>query len=517
MQGTYTPEMEEVPVTVDSRYLTNRFSPSDLLWPLSFKGSDFDDAPWIGRTGRKAWINAQSEFGLTDDQKTMAVGGDDRTPDERLISRGNNDRYEDNDEETDMVSFEEIYYWRHLYHADEHYYKAIQRMVFVNGIDTPVVDESWEGQQFHDELGQFVGATKFPIRVLTLTYLSDEAIPPSDSAVSRPNVNELIQSREDMRQQRKHSIPVRWFNTNRIDGPIQTSLMEGDWNGFIPTIGRGDDAIGEVARSTYPRENHEFDRIIRGDINEAVGTGPNQQGAPQRSGEHSASEVNLIQSGFQTRVGYERARVVKFFVGIADVMAGLIALYDDFDLPDISEEQSKRLETWDRTLISHHMALSLRADSTVLLDSNQRIDRLTRFLNMTGKSGFVNVMPVIEEITALTGLDPTNIVRAPEPSGPEPPNVSLRLSGAVDLRDPLALAFFVKTQQAPSPEELDAAQKIIAASGGPIDPALRRDVDPNYNVKGEPGGTVMEDDNPEWTTPPRVNTRRDGGSDAGLA
>ena len=107
------------------------------------------------------------------------------------------------------------------------------------------------------------------------------------------------------------------------------------------------------------------------------------------------------------------------------------------------------------------------------------------------------------------------IVRNPEPSGPEPPNVSLRVSGAVDLRDPLVLAMFVKSQQAPSQQELSVAQKMIEASGGPIKLEDRRDVDPNYDVRGEgmPPGTEppLEDVNPDWTTPPVVNKRRDGG------
>ena len=107
-------------------------------------------------------------------------------------------------------------------------------------------------------------------------------------------------------------------------------------------------------------------------------------------------------------------------------------------------------------------------------------------------------------------------MRAPEPSGPEPPNISLRVSGAVDLRDPLVLALFVKTQQAPTQEELSVAQKMIDATGGPIKIEDRRDVDPNYDVRGEgmPPGTgepPLEDTNPNWTTPPVVNKRRDGG------
>ena len=56
--------MTTVPKVIDSRYVVSRVSPTDFLWPLSFTGSDFNNAPWVGRTGRLTWAEAAKRFNL---------------------------------------------------------------------------------------------------------------------------------------------------------------------------------------------------------------------------------------------------------------------------------------------------------------------------------------------------------------------------------------------------------------------------------------------------------------------
>ena len=55
---------ETVPRVLDKRYLINRISPADFLWPINFTGSDFNNAPWIGRSGKISWAEAARRFGL---------------------------------------------------------------------------------------------------------------------------------------------------------------------------------------------------------------------------------------------------------------------------------------------------------------------------------------------------------------------------------------------------------------------------------------------------------------------
>jgi len=503
--GTYQIPMETIDAVIDERFTINRISPADLLWPVEFTGSDYDKAPWIGRSGRMTWAEAKMAFGLTDEQKNLVVG-DTRTDVDKLTPSMTDDAAGNLDDE-EVVSFDEIFYWRYRFLPDEKYYKAIQRVVFVKGLDAPVIDEPWAGQKFDENLGGYIGSCKFPIRVLTLTYISDECIPPSDSAMIRPQVDELIKSRGQIMKQRDHSIPVRWFDVNRIDATIQTQLMQGDYQGFIPTNGDGNRAIGEVARSSYPRENFQFDSVIKNDMNETLGMGPNQQGTPMASGEHSATEAGITEQNFQTRIGYERAKCVSFFIGIADVMAGLVVLYGDFDMPTLSEEDQQRLMLWDRERINHAIAFSVRADTTVLLSAGQRTERLMNIINSFGKSGAIDPQSLMDEVLSLNDIDPASVMVQPKEPPKDQPNVSYRFSGE-DFNNPMAIAILVESGMAPSIESLEAAKKMMMAVQVP--PATPPP-DPNAAPpKPGPGPeTIMQDARPEWQMTDRIDKRRE--------
>lgn len=511
-------EMMTQPFITDRKFDVTRLSPGAFLWPKEFKHSDFDRAPWLGHSGTKTWAEAVRDLGVKEEDKSKVLG-DSRSVQDKL-----NEESREFTADDDVVCYDEIFYWRYLYHEDETHYCAIQRMVFVEGLDEPVINEKWNGQEYDEELGTYIGALRFPIRVLTLNYLSDEAIPPSDTAIGRPGVLALLKFREQMDEQRDHSKPIRWYDVNRIDADIQTALMMGEWQGFIPTQGNGDKAIGEVARSNYPREDMEFEDRIRAESDRAWGIGPNQSGTMARSGEHSATEARTTQGAFSTQVSKERALGVKFFLGIADVMLGLMALHDDFELPEPKDGQ--RLEMWDRKRISHVMAFSIRGDATVLLDAEQRIDRITRFLNISGKSGYAAPKPILEELASLSGLDPAVVLQDPPPQGPESPSVSFRFSGAEDLQSPMAVAILMGAKLAPSPEMLQAAIALIESAGSVVKTKLGTDqdeVEATTHVKGTPvagsgtppgeggaeGQPPMADDRPGWQSVDRINSRRD--------
>lgn len=443
--------MKVVPEVMDRRYLVSRISPSDLLWPIGFTGADFDNASWIGRSGRVSWSQAKQLFGLKDEEKEKVTATDSKTLQDKLT----NDIEKDKLGLEDEVAFDEIFYRDYNYDDKVKSYYTIRHMVLVNGKDTPVVDEPWKGQRFGAD-GQIVGALKYPVRVLTLTYISDETIPPSDSAIGRPQVNEINKSRTQMIMQRERSTPLRWVDINRVDPTIMQALMRGTWQHIIPVQGAGDKTLGEVSRASYPNEDFTFNQIAKEELNESWQIGPNQQGN-FGEGRQSASEANLVESNFQTRIGRERAKVAKFFCSIAEVIGGLICLYED---------PAGFGEGFD-PMVSKTLGYSILTDSTVLLDSQQRIKRLMDFINFTGKSGWVDVGPVIKEIATLSGLDPNVVVRPPEPAPPVEPNISLRLTGVEDLYNPLTLAVLMKSGQAPDQELIEKAKALIQAAVTP--------------------------------------------------
>ena len=490
-----------VNAVVDVRHCVDRISPTDLLVPSDFTGSNYDKARWLGADGRMTWTQALREFaasdtnrGLSEADKEQALGRDKRAGSQSRSLSTDSGQFKD----TDVVNYTQLFYWRHYYHPDETSFSALQRLVFVDGIDEPVVNEPYKGQQRGPD-GTMRGVIKNPIRVLTLTYVSDDCLPPSDSSISRFGVNELEASRDAMVQQRKHSIPFRWGDTNRISPNTRAKIDQGTFQGFIWTNGPGDRAVGEVARASFPTERYEFDRVIKGELTEQWQVGTNQNGA-FATGERSASEAKIVQQNFQTRVGQERDKVMRFFLGIAEVLAGHLALYGTFDLPDQVGVAREALATG--------FSYSVRADSTVRKDAQQRIDQLKEFFNLTFQTGYINPKPIVQEWAELMAL-PDDVVIDPTPKPPDPVKVSV--SNAVDLRDPMFLSLLMRTHQAPTPEELAAAMKLEAS----VRMAAPPPVAPGQGDPNAPPGEVERPDvqNADIGTAPRIERRaEDGGA-----
>lgn len=483
-------QVSMVPVQRVSSYkfFGSRVSPTDLLWPKSFKGSNFDDADWVGHTGLLSWSEAALEFKLTEAQKESVLEGDEPKAQDDL--RADGDRGQTVGFEN--VKFDEIFYWRYKIDPLEPNLKAIWRMVFVEGIDQPVIDEPWIGQKKLPGSSQLIGAMKFPLQFLTLTYISDNPIPPSDSAAGRPQVNDLRQSRRQMFMNRDRSRPLRWFDTNRVDRMVQDNLMRGDWQGFIPTNGPGDRSIGEIARATYPPEDMAFDRQTQADLMASWQIGPNQAGTVT-TGEKTKAEIDTTQANFATRIGQERGRVQRLLLNVAEILGSLMALYSDF--PNLSPEERQRMQgAWNMKQILSDLVFKVRPDSTIMLDVNQQIDRLTKLLNITAQSGLVDVAQLIAEIAELSGKDPATLMKKPEPPAPQEATMSFRFTGKEDLWNPVVMGLLVKNKQAPSPEDMATAEKILQAAAAGVaavapPQALQPKPEAPTPTNGEPNST----------------------------
>lgn len=468
---------QDTEVVTDTMFSVNRLSPSDLLWQTGFGGFNFDKSDWVGHTGEMSWAEGQSEFHLKDEDKEKVLG-DGKEIQQTLKQNDPNSHF--SAAKQPVVEFDELFYWAYKFDAKEKYYKRIRRIVFVKGMgERPVVHEDWVGQKFHEDSGSYVGACKFPIRVLKINYVSDDPIPPSESAIGRPQVLELIESRTDQHNQRKHRIPTNWVNTNKVDPETLVQLMAGTWQGWIPVNGRGEDAIGELGHANYPAENSMFDRTVNQDLDEVWQTSANQTGS-FASGERSASEAKIVQGNFDMRNGMDRTHVAKFIQGIAEVMAGFLALYGDFHFLPPADLQRME-QAWDRKQVAGEFAYEVIPDSMIRLDAHQQIQMLMEILNMTAKSGFVNPQPLISDIMVLAGRDPAKVVTQPNP--PPPPPLKITIASAADLHDPLMLALLMDTGQMFKPEMLEAAKQILVKLTEPALPPQ-----PPLPPGGAPGG-----------------------------
>lgn len=492
---------ETVPYTSATRTVIERISPADLLWDLTFAGSNFNRSPWIGRSGKMHWSRAQKEFNLSADDKALVCTTGSRSAYDRM----NNNEDQDLQSDVEMVEFDEVFYWRYLFHDDEPSFEAIQRIVFVHGKNEAVVDERWKGQQLVDgDPEKLIGSCLPPIQVLTLTYLSDEAIPPSDSAMGRPGVEEMIAARTDMMLQRRYSSPMRWFNTVMVPPELVSSMMRGTFQGMIPLNGPGERAVGEVARANFPRETYESDHVFKAELGETWNIGGSQGfGGGSNTQIRTAAEANNAQSNMETRQAYERGRVSAFFARIAEVVAGLETLYGTWD-----EEDKAALAGLDLQHMSRYYIYSVRTDASVLLTADQRYARLEKYWNMTAKSGLVDEVPVLQELGSLIDID-EELVKQPQPKQ-EPINVSFRVD-AESLKDPMFVAMLIQTGQMPGPDLMEQAKKAILAS---IQLPAPPQPPPPPGGPGGPGGPPppsTQDHHPEIDMASRVNTRAEDG------
>lgn len=502
MQATGQIPMQSVERVVDDMFFANRLSPMDLLWPAEFTGSCFDDADWVGYSGGMSWAEAKNEFKLTEEQKDKAVTAEKTPINEDLRTEPEKAGLM----ELEEVRFDRIFYWRYRVDPNEKSFKAIWQLVIVKGIDKPVVHGPWKGQQYVKETRKYVGSIKFPVRFLTLTYISDNPVPPSDSSAARPQVNDMRRSRSQMFQNRERSAPLRWFNPDKVDPAIIDTIMRGTWQGMIPLQGGGDRAIGEVARANYPTEDLSFDKQVKEDLMDSW-----QIGQTQPMGV-TAAEAKNTQNNFQTRNGQERAKVASFFLGIAEVLAGWMVLYSEF--PVLTDEEKQGMfKIWDQKHVLQDLVLNIRPDAAVVLDSSQRIQRLMQFMNMTAKSGFVNIEPIVRELAELSGLDPAEVIKKPQPPAPEEPNMSYRFSGKEDLINPLVMGLLIKHKSAPSAEDIAAAQKILAAAAtppAPPAPAVAPGGQPPVPGQHPPGQLPISDqhtEHPDWNMASKVAKR----------
>lgn len=487
--------MKRTPQVVSDKICTSRVSPIDLLWPSEFTGSNFDDGDYIGHSGRCSWSQGKYEFKLDDNDYSKVITGSNDPVEESLRSNPEKSGLS----ETKNLRYHEIFYWRHRIDPDELHFDCIWRIVFVDGLDKPAIHEAWKGQKLDPQTNRYIGNKKFPIRVCTLTYITDNPIPPSDSSAGRPQVNDMRRSRRDMFNNRERSIPIRWFDVNRIDQTIQTMLMRGTWQGMIPTNGDGSRSIGEIARASYPAENLAFDQQAMTDLMTSWQLGPNQQGTANPNDE-SAAAANITQQNFATRIGQERGRVAACFLSVAEQVAGNMILFSDFPILSEAEKQAMQ-QAWDQKHVLHDLVFKILPDSQVVLDSASRIKTLVNFLNITVKSGYVNPKPVIIEIAELSGIDPADVVIDPQAQKDEP-NISYRFSGKDDLQNPLVVAMLMLKGDMPSIKQIEDAKKLLLAAQMPAQPQDPAQAQPAAGgPDGAPDASPPADGAPPVPTP----------------
>ncbi len=330
-----------------------------------------------------------------------------------------------------------------------------RKLVYLHGMDKPVVHED-SPYQWYDG-GQLRGVTRYPIRVLSLTYVPDRPLPPSDVTITRPQVAELEKSRTLMMLQRERSLPLRWFDLNQVPEEVESLLQDGVVGGWIPMNGPANNAIGEIARATYPRENFEFDRVINSEIGGAWALGPDQLGQ-DAPGESTAREVSERATATQTRLEYERSKVLRWFREGSEVVFGLLQRFATQPkyAELVGDDGATRLVQWNNQTLAGDFAFEARPDAALRLDAQADRQQALNLFSLLANDPFVDRRKLLTEVVRTHNLVPEQIlVQQPPEKEPERPNISFRFSGEdLDPTRPHALMVY----------------DLMAKSGIPLDP-----------------------------------------------
>lgn len=464
--------MQPQTFVISDEFYMMRISPNDLLWPATFMASDFNKANWNGYDGVATWADAKHMFKLKDEDKGKIISGSSakKETDDLRVQPNKDAAFGD-----DMVRYTRIFYWRARFDEEEKYLNRIWELVYVDGIEEPVLHQAWGGQRVAKDTNKLVGCMVMPLQFLTLTYVTDNPVVPSDSSAGRPQVNDLRRSRDMLFKQRQRNVPLRWYDPNRLSRIVAATIQRGEQLDMIPTAGVGDRAMGQIAPATYPPEDFTFDQITYADLRDVYGIDPVQMSG-QAPGRQNSAATQAAAQARATRGGREKTRVSKFFLRICEAVAGLMILYGEF--PNLTDQEKQQMQQiWDMKHVVAEIALKIRPNSMVVPEAAQRQQELVQVLNMTVKSGFVNPKPIVTELIEWYNIDPADVIVDPQPKKPDDPNISMRLSGKDDLNDPKIAAMLMKHDQFPNEQQIVAAKKLLAKAQRPVEEDIAEELE----------------------------------------
>ena len=421
------PEPQLIPNIIYENYYWGRISPTMVLIPDDFHGSNYDDAAWLGYKDYVARDEAQRTYGIA--EVLLPAGGEGPSEEESLSG----ETYSPPTRTEHLLTRYTIYYKASVFDPSVRNPEEIRELIILNGLEAPA--RNWQNPtlQRYDDRKRIIGMKGFPVHLYTLRYVSDSAYPPSDCTVSKPQVEELAKSRTQMILQRDRSIPMRFIAQQRAGGPEGVAkIIRNIYQAFIPVpaLDKNNPITQEVARAQYPRENFEFNAIINRDIDEAWALSSTQRGQ-ETDDIRSATEINRIATASETRMEAERNRMMAQYVRGVEKLASLLQLNADQEsyVRIVGPTGASQLAAWDKSQIAGRYAFSIKPDSSIRLDVEKDRRQLLQLYNFFAQDPNIVRNELSAPILRKFNFDPQRLLSQPPPKGPDPPNISYRFSG----------------------------------------------------------------------------------------
>lgn len=413
------------PNIVRESYFWQRIPPKMFLYPPTFIGSDFDKAPWLGFKYTLNKTVAQKVLELTADE--VASGTLDLTKD--LLA---SDVGRDGIDTQNTVALYEIWYRAAEFDPEVGDPEVFRQLVILEGREeAPLIHRDSPYQIIKE--GKLSGGMRGnPIHVFTLRYVSDQAIPQSDSSASRDQVDELSHGRTQMIDQRDRSVPLVAYDTSRVPKESIDKYLRGDTQELlgIPGFDGSNPPFIPIQKGAYPRENFEFNSIIGRDIGETWALGQNQLGLDTDT-KRTATELSLMQTGTDTRMDKERATFLrKFAAGCQKVLALIQMFATEEDFARVSDDNGQMvLQAWDAVAVAGDYSITLAPDSSQRIDAAAGKKEAVDIFKMFGNDPLTNQVELRKATWRKLGYDPTKLVLQPQPKAPDMPQISASFKG----------------------------------------------------------------------------------------
>lgn len=428
-----TGEPVAVPVPVKEKCYWEHFSPKQALVPHNFRSTDWDKAPWLGyRFALPLTAASREKYQLPEDF-TGKTSNDDQHFDSGADTKEAGD---------EVFTGVELWARSILLRDDVLDPDHLTHMVLIDGLEDFAIQEDCPEQ----ELGENGVLTPkslvgFPIHPLTIRTKTDSAWPPADCTLTRPLINELNISRSQNVQFRDAATMKWMYNQDVLPADKVAQIVRSPIGGMIGVPGEAftPDSIKELPHGSMPRENFSVQDYIDNDISRSWAMDSGQQGVNTQGSASTATEQQIIQQNANARLDWERGRVLQWYVRGVTKFSTLILRYLPVQQAAqiVGPQAAQIWDTWRNTGVDSRLAFTAQPDSALRVD--QAVDRKAsqELYSFLANDPFVNRGKLLEKLLRKFHIDPTEIVKQPEPPKPEPPKLAFSLKGE-DLVAPQA-------------------------------------------------------------------------------
>ena len=416
---TMLPVMQ--PVVISHRYFADHIPGGRLRLPIEWLGGDIDDASWVG-------------FDYIEYAKDHKGGGTMQEY-EDLVQPAIEQQQSIRVEQRRRVT--EVWYRASLF-DDEAHPDQIRMFEWAEGESAPRRHEN-SPYQVTLPNGKLGGMKGYPIGYLTVRTLPDSPVPPSDSAIAKKTVDELSMGRTQLLQRRDRALPQTVYDTQRV-GPQAIDQIEKNINSaFIGVNGNPSEMFLPLDKGAMNRETYIVQDYLERDMERIYALGSNQTGTPQK-GARTATELQIIQSNSDTRLDYERERIVAWLCEkFVPKVASLVQQFADETeyVQVLGPNGAMQLQAWNKENIQGEFVYSVQAGATQRHDVNAQLKRWLDAYNLTANDPNANRTELLRNIFRTLGMDPQRTMQTPPPSPPPQPKVSASVK-MEDLLTPAA-------------------------------------------------------------------------------